>query len=76
MSRPMIRAFPTRVRISMPVPSYVRMQPYRSGRPALGKEIIAVTESEKRTLRKRLKKVVQQRFNQARTGARKTTTIR
>lgn len=41
------RAYPTRVTINMPTPSYAQMKPRRSNMPNLGAEIVAVSADER-----------------------------
>lgn len=71
-ARPQIRAFPTRARITMPAPSYVTMIPRRAAMPAMGREIVAVTQSERRTLQKGFKKSVERGIERARSSGKKT----
>ncbi len=40
------RAFPTRVTVNMPTPSYAQMKPRRPNMPNLGDEIVRVTNDE------------------------------
>ena len=43
---PLIRAFPTRAKLTMNTPKYVMMRPWKSGRPNLGAEMTALTWQE------------------------------
>lgn len=47
---PLIRAFPTRAKLTMNTPKYVKMVPLKSGRPNLGAELTAVTWQETRDM--------------------------
>lgn len=72
-ARPLIRAFPTRARVTMPAPSYVRMKP--SGltmMPHMAKEITTVTRGEKITLQKEFQKSAEQGIERARASGKKT----
>jgi hypothetical protein len=44
------RAFPTRVTLSIPTPSYVQMRPRKANMPAMGVELTSVTEDEQREM--------------------------
>ena len=43
---PLVRAFPTRARLDIPTPPYVKMVPGKGGRPNLGAEMVALAYSE------------------------------
>ena len=59
------RTYPTRVTISLPTPSYVRMRPYKRNAPSLGEELTAVTDTEYSDLEATYQRIVEGRINEA-----------
>lgn len=50
--RASVRAYPTRVTVTMQGPRYITMRPYKSNQPDKAREITTVIDSEKNTLSK------------------------
>lgn len=73
-SKALIRGFPTRVKVSMFGPNYLRMK-FKSGsnQPNKKQEIIATTEAEQSTLKRIMREYITKQIKEIRT--KKTTTI-
>lgn len=61
---PLIRAFPSRATLTMNAPPWVKMRPWKSGRPNLGQEITAQTFEELQRLETVLATQVDQGLNE------------
>lgn len=53
-----VRAFPTRVSITMTGPRYITMRPYKSNQPDKAKELTTVTHAQERELARIMDRVV------------------
>jgi hypothetical protein len=68
LNRQYPRAFPTKVWVDLPTPSYVSMRPNTRKRrmPALGQELVSVTAEEKGEMETEFEAAVEARLNQLR----------